>query len=357
MKLTPFLPDFNRSQRRGILILLLLIFLGLMSIWQSNKFFNVTSKKTTIPQVLQQQYDSLKNLALQQQKPKIYPFNPNYLSDYKGYVLGLSPEQIDKITAFRKSGKYFQSKQEFKKVAGLSDSLFASLEPFIKIPVYKFNKSEFHNKHKPLTTNDINLATAEDLQSINGVGTVLSKRIVKYRNAIGGFKDMSQLHKVYGLKPEVVARIKQKFAVKSQPKIKTNSVDKKPINTATEEDLKKVYGIGSKLASRIIKYRQSIGGFTVKEQLNDVYGLRPEVIMRLWQRFKIENPAKIRLKINLNTANIKELAKNPYITYQLAKKIVSYRTLNGAFHNFGALLKVPDYPVDKHKQICLFLKL
>ncbi len=357
MKPTPLLPDFNRSQRRGIFILLLLIFLGLIAIWQSKRIFKVSKNNDPIPVALQQQYDSLKKIALQQQKPKIYPFNPNYLSDYKGYVLGLSPKQIDKVTAFRKNGKYFQSKQEFKQVAGLSDSLFSKLEPFIKIPTYKFKNRDYTNNHKPLTTNDINLATAEDLQSIYGIGPVLSKRIVKYRNAIGGFTDMSQLNKVYGLESDVVAKIKQNFVLKTNTYKTGKKIVKRPINTATVEELKKIYGIGDRLAERIVKYRQFIGGFSVKEQLNDVYGLSSETINRLWQHYKIENPAKIRSKIDLNKANIKELAKNPYITYQLAKKIVSYRTLNGTFHNFDDLLKVPDYPANKHKQILRFLKL
>ncbi len=355
MKTLPLLPEFNRSQRRGIFILLLLIFSGLIAVTCYDRIFTSSKYNESIPSDLQCQYDSLKKMALQRQKPQFYPFNPNYLSDYKAYVLGLSPQQIDKISAFRQSGRYFQSKQEFKQVAGLSDSLFSKLEPYIKIPDFKFNKIQSYDKHKHLTTNDINKATTEDLQSIYGVGPVLSKRIVKYRNAIGGFKDMSQLKKVYGLEPEVVARIKAKFVIKSQPQ--TKSIIKKSINTATEEELKQVYGIGDKLARRIVKYRQSIGGFTVKEQLNDVYGLSPETIKRIWEHFTIENPAKIRLKINLNDANIKELAKNPYISYQLAKKIVSYRTLNGAFHNFDDLLKVPGYPVEKHKRICLYLKL
>ncbi len=351
------LPYFNRSQRRGILLLLSFIFLGQIAIWQSGKLKTYPIQTSNIPSELQQQYDSLKKIALQQQKLKIYPFNPNYLSDYKGYVLGLTPEQIDKVINFRKSGKYFRSKQEFKQVADLSDSLFQILVPYIKIPDFKFKNNSFQNKHKSLTTNDINMATAKDFQSVYGVGPILSKRIVKYRNLIGGFKNMAQLNKVYGLEPEVVARIKQKFVIKSIPQTQNTIIVKKPINIATEEDFQKVYGIGKKLARRIVNYRQSLGGFSAKEQLNDVYGLSSEAIEELWKNFKIANPAKIRLKINLNDANIKELAKNPYISYQLAKKIVTYRTLNGAFHTFDELLKVPDYPVDKHKRIKLYLKL
>ena len=351
------LPDFNRSQRRGILLLLSIIFIGQIAIWLFDNTDSISNESSKIPPALQQQYDSLKKLALQKRQPKIYPFNPNYLSDYKGYFLGLTPQQIDKVSAFRQTGRYFQSKQEFKQVAGLSDSLFQKLMPYINIPEYKSKNNSHQYNHKPLTTNDMNLATAKDLQTINGIGPVLSKRIVKYRKAIGGFKDWSQLQKVYGLKPEVVAKIQQKFVLKPSTKPIKKPAVKKPINTATADDLQQVYGIGEKLARRIIKYRESIGGFTIKEQVNAVYGLRPETIELLWNSFKIAHPAEIHLKIDLNDANIKELAKNPYISYQLAKKIVSYRTLHGAFHNFADLLKVPDYPADKHKLISLYLKL
>ena len=356
MKFWSFLPDFNRSQRRGILLLLLFIFLGQVMLLSLDKFYPVQSESVQIPSVLQQEYDSLKTLALQKRQKKIYPFNPNYLTDYKGYYLGLNLSQIDRVLAFRKTGQYFQSKLQFKRIAQLSDTLYQKLEPYIKIPVfknYKFN-------HKPthaLSTNDINLATAEDLETIVGIGPVLSKRIVKYRKAVGGFKDRSQLLKVYGLEPDVIKRVWQHFKLKNTKSNSAKNSIKKAINTATIADLKQIYGIGEKLARRLIKYRQSIGGFTIKEQLNAVYGLSPEVITRIWENYQIKNPAKIPFKIDLNEANIKELAENPYISYQLAKKIISYRTLHGAFHKFDALLKVPEYPEDQHKQICLYLKL
>ncbi len=355
MKKNSLLPDFNRSQRRGIIIMLLLIILAQMAIFYHYKIFPKKQVASKIPLTLQQQYDSLKVIALKKHKLKIYPFNPNYLSDEKAYFLGLSLEQIDKINTYRKTGKYIQSKEAFKKVAGLSDSLYNVLEPYIKIKTLKKYPEKTYKNHQ-LSTTDINKASVQDLQSINGIGVVLSSRIIKYRNAIGGFTNRNQLNKVYGLEPEVIQRVWQKFKIKSKAD-PVNHYIVKPVNTATTQDFKAVYGIGDKLAKRIVKYRKKIGGFTIPEQLNGVYGLKPEVINEFWQRFKIENPAKIALKINVNDANIKELAKNPYISYQLAKKIVSYRTLNGAFRNFDDLLNITDYPKNIHKPICLYLKL
>jgi len=357
LKAFSFFPYFNRSQRRGIILLFVLIFLLQVIIFLQDNMFPVKQEdKYKVPLALQQQYDSLKIIALEKRKKKIYPFNPNYLTDFKAYYLGFSVEEIDRILTFRKQGKFFQNKKEFQQISGISDSLFQVLEPFINIPVYK--KYSINNYPVTISTTDINKATATDLQVINGIGAVLSKRIVKYRNMIGGFTRKNQLNKVYGLEPEVIQRVWKKFSIiDMSQKEEPVPLKKLSINSATPEELQKIYGIGEKLSQRIVKYRDKLGGFTVKEQLNEVYGLSPEVIARLWKSYKIVNPNRNIQKIDLNDANIIELSKNPYISYQLAKKIVSYRTIHGAFTNFDQLLKVEDYPGNKHKLITLYLTL
>ncbi len=359
MKYTDWFPYFTRSQRRAVIVLFIIILTGQGALFLMNRMLKPVHESYTVPQSLQRQYDSLKNLALQSKQKKIYPFNPNYLTDYRGYYLGMTTNQIDKVIKFRKQGNFFQSKQQFKQISGISDSLFMILEPYINIPVYKLHGQKYEaqqlTNHK-LSTDDINQATASDFQTVRGVGTVLSKRIVKYRSSIGGFTSRQQLNKVYGLSPEVIARIWQKFKIKDSPSVPARS-QKIPVNTAHYTDLMKVNGINEKLAKRIIKYRDKLGGFAIREQLGEVYGINPVVQKNFWNYFKIENPNKNFLKIDLNEANIKELSKNPYISYQLAKKIVSYRTLNGAFHTFDDLLQVEDYPTQKHKLICLYLKI
>ncbi len=353
MKDYTFLPYFNRQQRRGILILLGTIFVLQIIVWQSGNVSGSEVPEYKIPEAIQKQYDSLATLARLKAQKKIYPFNPNYLTDYKGYYLGLSLQQIDSVLAFRKTNHFFKTKEQFKQVAGLSDSLYNVLAPYIKIPVYKKQAARFSS---PVSSYDLNLATATDLQQINGIGPVLSKRIVKYRQSIGGFHSPAQLNKVYGLKPETAQAVLAKFYLKTSDE-KVTRIKKKAVNSADIDDFKQVPGIGDKLATRIFKYRQKIHGFTIPDQLNEVYGLSPEVRQTFWQYFHIEKPAKVAFKINLNEANIKDLAKNPYISYALAKKIVSYRTYHGAFTLLDSLKQVPDYPVKHHRQICLYLKL
>lgn len=358
MKGFGFLPAFTRSQRMGLIVLVFLIVLMQLLIFKMEVIFPSKTLVYQVPQNLQKQYDSLRLVAIEKQKTKIYPFNPNYISDYKAYFLGMSLDETDRIQAFRQQGKYINSKLQFKQITGISDSLYSILEPYIKLTNYHKNKKDFNYRSGYFSSFDINKATATDLQNINGIGEVLSVRIVKYRNAIGDFSSKEQINKVYGLKPEVAQRVWQKFHLsKAKNNIPKKVFSTTDINLATTDDLKNIYGIGEKLANRIVKYRKSIGGFAIKEQLNDVYGLKPEVIVLVWKQFTLDHPNMNIKKINLNNANIKELSKNPNISYQLAKKIVSYRTLNGAFRTFEDLLQVDDFPKTRLKQIVLFLKL
>ncbi len=345
---------FTKAQKTGIVFLLFLIILLQILILYFDQIFPPHPLKVeAIPTVLQKQYDSLQQIAIRQKKRKIYPFNPNFLSENKAYFLGINLKSLEKIEKYRASGKYFQTKEEFKKISGLSDSLFAILEPYISIP--KFNKYPgYYQSSNKITSKNINLATASDLQTISGIGPVLSNRIIKYRTSLGGFSNKKQLNQVYGLDEEVIKKVWEVFYLSSKDQ---REIVKKNINTATMEDLIKINGIGEKLATRILSLREKNGGFVIKEELNTVYGLQPEVIDRLWKQFELKNPQEISRKISLNESNIKELAQHPYIDYSLAKKIVSYRTLHGGFKDFQELLEIEGFPKSRLKVIKIYLKL
>ncbi len=345
---------FTKSQKVGMIVLLGFIILLQIIILHFDTFFPpADTPPYKIPLALQQQYDSLKKRAQEKKKQIIYPFNPNYISENKAYFLGIDLKSLKRIENFRKKGKYFQSKEEFRKVSGISDSVFQLLAPYISIPVFKKYTSNT-SLLKDISNKDINKATDKDLQVISGIGPVLSKRIVKYRTSIGGFKNKNQLNNVYGLTPEVVKNLWKVFYLQKTDK---KPLVKKGINSANMEDLKKVNGIGDKLAQRIISFRNKIGGFAIKEELNTIYGLKPEVRERLWENFIILQPKNIKEKISLNNSNIKELATHPYISYPLAKRIVSYRTIHGGFKSIDELMEVPDFPKNRMKIIRLYLVL
>jgi DNA uptake protein ComE-like DNA-binding protein len=116
----------------------------------------------------------------------------------------------------------------------------------------------------------------------------------------------------------------------------------------------KIYGIGDKISDRILEQKQKYGAFVSMEQMNDIWGLSPEVIEKLKVSFEVKSVTNAK-KININTASVKELAQFPFFKYQLAKDMVVYRTMNGDI-KIEDLPKIKGFPVDKIKIIALYLE-
>lgn len=266
--------QFSKKQRSGIFYLLLLIIIG-----QCVYFFvDKPSKHIVVDKTEQQQFqneiDSLRSIALVNNKPKIYPFNPNYITDYRGYTLGMSNQEIDRLLAFRKKDKWINSVKQFQEVTKVSDSLLTTISPYFKFPEWVTQsklktKKSFQNNNVPKSHNkkiDLNKATEIQLQRVSGVGKILSNRIIKYRNKFkGGFIANRQLQNVYGLSPEVIQRIEKQFTVKTPRLIK-----KLNINTATKDELVTVEFIDYELADHIIEQRTLREGFKTFEELTKV---------------------------------------------------------------------------------------
>lgn len=283
---------FTRYQRTGIFILLVLIII-LQLVYLLADFS--TSEKRNLKEEqwlsLQSEIENEK-FVKKNTKPEIFLFNPNFISDYKGYKLGMSVQEIDRLMAFRKENKYVNSVEEFQKVTGVSDSLLNKISPLFKFPDWTSNKTGFKTEKLDYKTNS--------------------------------FKEKKKL--------EVL-----------------------DINTATQEDLIKIYGIGEGLSSRILKQKEILGCFVSMEQMKEVWGLSPEVINELNTHFKVVIPPTLK-KININDASLKELSQFPYFKYTLAKQIITYRSMNGNFNNIEDLAKIKDFPVEKAKIISLYLE-
>ena len=283
--------NFTREQRSGIFILFgIIILLQIMYFFVD---FSILPKDGLEKQKwlsLQSQVDAMK-IDANSESTKIYLFNPNFITDYKGYKLGMSVAEIDRLLAFRKENKYVNSAKEFQNVTKVSDSLLLVLAPYFKFPDWVNQKNA-------------------------------SREYKKYSNQV--------------------------FS-KSEKKI--NVID---INQATKEDLIKIYGIGEAISIRILKQKESLGAFVSMEQMNDIWGLSPEVIESLNTHFKVSVLPNFE-KIAINDATIKELTQFYYFRYPLAKEIVTYRSMKGKINNAEDLTKIKGFPVDKAKIIALYL--
>jgi competence ComEA-like helix-hairpin-helix protein len=90
------------------------------------------------------------------------------------------------------------------------------------------------------------------------------------------------------------------------------------------------------------------------EQMNDVWGLSPEVIGALNSHFKVYALPAVH-KIDINNASLKEISQFSYFRYALAKEIVTYRSMNGDIKNVEDLTKIKGFPVEKANIIALYL--
>ena len=123
---------------------------------------------------------------------------------------------------------------------------------------------------------------------------------------------------------------------------------------ATAEDLRTINGIGPAFSERIIKYRTRLQGFTFKSQLYEVWGLEKEVADKVLTVFEIQEKPIIN-KVNINIVEFKQLLKNPYIDYELCKKIFNYRDEVAELQNISELKNIKGFPLDKYDRIVLYL--
>lgn len=267
---------FTRGQRSGIFLLL-----GIVVIMQCLYFFVDFSSHSKIIvnqedlAQFQKEIDSLRLVEIEARQTKIFPFNPNYITDYKGYSLGMSPDEIDRLLKFREENKWVNSAKQFQEVTKVSDSLLNTISPYFKFPEWVTNpkpkSSVKHQNNSPKTFNqkiDLNSATAKQLQSVNGIGEKLSDRIIKFRNKFeGGFIADIQLHDVYGISPEVLERLLNEFTVKTP-----RQVVKIHLNRASIDELVTIQHIDYELAYEILDQRTLREGFKSFDELTKVKG-------------------------------------------------------------------------------------
>ncbi len=285
---------YNKRQRNGIFLLAaIIIALQLILFFADFSSDETIDINTHDVQKFEREIDSLNQVELQQRKPKIYPFNPSFITDFKGYQLGMSTEEIDRLLEYRSKGNYINSTKQFQQITGVSDSLLNELSPYFKFPDWVENKKR----------NDHNVSSTPNS--------------------------------------------------KKEKSVKLNAI--KDINLATAEELVAINGIGTKLAQRIISYRNRLGGYLINEQLYEVYYLDKEVADRVLEQFQVLRKPLIS-KININKASFKEVLAIAYLDYELTKKIFEYRDEVVELQSLEELKQIDGFPLEKFDRIALYLQ-
>jgi len=227
----------------------------------------------------------------------------------------------------------------------MNDSIFRSIEPYLIIEQSRYEKPK---EPEPKTSDTIremfffdpNTASEDDLQKL-GLTFWQAGNILKYRDKGGEFRSESDLSKIYGIdsttfqtiSPWVrIENINRKEALKS-PTITMSRIIE--LNSSDSSMLVDLPGIGPIMASRIIKFRQALGGYCTIRQLLEIYGMNPETFELIEAKVAVDTNLISRL--SLNFSDYDELAKHPYISGTDARNIIKFRNKNGSYETCSEL--------------------
>ncbi len=236
-----------------------------------------------------------KTFSLDPSTPAVtpFPFDPNSLPASGWQRLGLRQKTIETIERYRSKGGRFRSGEDLRKIYGLREDEFRRLLPYVRL----------EEPRKP--------ALAQEIPK-----TVIDK--TKYDR--------------YSSTPAVI-----------------------DINTADTSAFIRLPGIGSKLAARIVLFREKLGGFYRIEQVGETFGLQDSVFRKIKPLLELkEGTTK---KININTAAVEELKAHPYLRYSIANAIVAYRKEHGEFKTLIDLKQLQLITDDVYSRIIPYLSL
>lgn len=206
-----------------------------------------------------------------------FPFDPNTIERADWLALGLSEKQIDGLERYMSKGGRFRVKNDLGKMYSIRPEQFERLKPFIMLP-----------------------------------DSLPKRTYERDQDRSSQFADRQQ-------------------HVDRPPEGARPAFAKVELNTADSVALVAVPGIGPSFARGILKYRESLGGYSSLDQLAEVYILKdkPDAVVRLKELLVLDTLMVRRIPIN--TCTVEELAAHPYCRWKLAKPLIAYRTLHGPF--------------------------
>lgn len=206
---------------------------------------------------------------------------------------------------------------------------------------------------------------ANDSDWINfGLSEKQAHSVYNYLKKGGSFKLKKDVKKIYGMNDQLYADLipfidlPDSFQRKVYEKrnFEKPHFEKLDLNEADTIQLEKLRGIGVKLASRIVKYRNSLGGFISIDQLKEVWGLNDTLFELVEKQVQLKSNSDIRY-LYLNKDSFEVFSKHPYVGKKLAGLIVKYREQHQRFNNTEELKNLPLLTDEIFRKLAAYLKL
>ena len=224
----------------------------------------------------------------------LFPFDPNKISINEWMALGLSEKQATVIEHYKAKGGKFRKPEDILKIFVLNDQKKQELLPYVRI----------ETESNAIATTTETPATPKE--------------------------EFKKAFPTFSYKPFFI-----------------------DVNKADSAGFEKLYGIGPKLAARIVKYREWLGGFTNVEQIKEVYGIADSTFNKFRVNLVI---SKVELKkININKATYEEFKEHPY-TRPFAGYIIKYRKSNSLFKSPEQIARVPNMTDSIYKKLLPYVE-
>jgi competence protein ComEA len=201
---------------------------------------------------------------------QLFVFNPNEATEAQLVRLGIPRYVAARMLRYREKGGVFRTRADVQKMYGLPPDVYRRLEPYIKLPETgpPPPAAGYERRVKTPVVLDVNRATADDWQTLPGIGLTRAERIVRFRERLGGFTSVEQVAETRGL-PDSVFQALRAFLVCAAP-----AVQKIRLNQAALEDLQAHPYFSYRQAAALIAYRSQHGPFRSLADLKDVVVLR-----------------------------------------------------------------------------------
>lgn len=221
--------------------------------------------------------------ALEPEKDTVGPkfrFDPNTASAEDFAALGIPARTAGHIINYRNKGGKFRYREDLRKIYSLKAEVYTELEPWISLPLRtavppkpegRPRRDSLPTKRASIQPLDINSADTTALKALRGIGSVYARRIVRFRDALGGFHSVDQLDETYGIPPETLSAVKKAIVI---------GTPVKPIPVNGEETFRHPY-LKAYQVRAILAYRQQHGPFTSAQELSAVKVLDEETLKKI----------------------------------------------------------------------------
>ena len=291
--------SFNRSDRNATVILAGLVVLLIIA--KNLLPLIIPEQKTDFTQIKAafEEWEKTQSIQTSGNEPYLFTFDPNIITKDAMDSLNLPAFVKQNILSYRKAGGRFSSAEDIRKIYGMTDSIFQIIYPFVRIEKqltvkksqtgsisHEYARGKVNTQKQDLGENDthrskvafsveLNKADSSALVALPGIGPVFAKRILRYRELLGGFYKKEQLLEVYNFPSETYNKLSERLQVD------TLEIKKLRINFLDFSELLRHPYLNKTQVAAIIERREKVGPFKNISDLASIEAFDSETFARI----------------------------------------------------------------------------